>query len=308
MQCGATTVVNGGDGDHGEDLAAGPTRSVAASHEGFNLHASVAIAAEDDLGRERLLRYGTRPAFSLERFRKLPGGRVGYLVKKARGGRETLLVLTPIELLARLAAITPPPRFPLLRYSGVLAPRHAWRKDVVPKPRDAPTHADGLAGKANTLDERPARAGKGGSGTATPSPASALGVNPTTPALSGETSRVPTFAGPARGTDAPKAGTAGPTCVAILLEPNVIAVPHWQRLQNGNLLATQPRLSWSNLLRRTFDVDVTRCAKCGGRVTLVSVVENPAGARAILERLDMPTDAPAQARARDPATLAGDAA
>jgi len=34
----------------------------------FNLHASVHLAAHDDLGRERLCRYLARPAFSLARF------------------------------------------------------------------------------------------------------------------------------------------------------------------------------------------------------------------------------------------------
>lgn len=33
-------------------------------HERFNLHASVHLVAADDLGRERLCRYLTRPAFS----------------------------------------------------------------------------------------------------------------------------------------------------------------------------------------------------------------------------------------------------
>jgi hypothetical protein len=42
--------------------------------------------------------------------------------------------MTPLELLARLAALVPPPRYPLVRYHGVLAPRSSWRRDVVPQP------------------------------------------------------------------------------------------------------------------------------------------------------------------------------
>jgi len=38
----------------------------------------VRIEARDDLGRERLMRYGCRPPLSLERLRRLPGGRVAY--------------------------------------------------------------------------------------------------------------------------------------------------------------------------------------------------------------------------------------
>ena len=91
----------------------------AVEHEGFNLHASVRIAAEDDSGRERLCRYGARPPFSLERLRLLPGGRIAYRIKKLGAGRAKHRVMTPVELLARLAALVPPPRYPLVRYHGV---------------------------------------------------------------------------------------------------------------------------------------------------------------------------------------------
>ena len=42
--------------------------------------------------------------------------------------------MTPLEALARLAAIVPPPRYPLSRFHGVLAPRHRWRARIVPQP------------------------------------------------------------------------------------------------------------------------------------------------------------------------------
>ncbi len=38
-----------------------------------------------------------------------------------------------LELLARLSALLPPPRYPLTRYHGVLAPRSAWRREIVPR-------------------------------------------------------------------------------------------------------------------------------------------------------------------------------
>jgi hypothetical protein len=60
----------------------GPLRGDAVTRHGFNLHASVTIAAGDDLGRERLCRYGLRPSFSLSRFRRLRDGRISYRVKK----------------------------------------------------------------------------------------------------------------------------------------------------------------------------------------------------------------------------------
>ena len=110
--------------------------AVAVVRDGFNLHAGVRIDGGDDVGRERLLRYGARPPLSLERLRRLPGGRVAYRLKYVSRGRGKYRVMSGLEFMARLAALIAPPRYPLLRYAGVLAPRSAWRKDIVPKPRE----------------------------------------------------------------------------------------------------------------------------------------------------------------------------
>jgi hypothetical protein len=60
-----------------------PENQGAVDHDGFNIHASVAIAADDDLGRERLMRYGARPPLALDRLRRLPGGRIAYRIPEA---------------------------------------------------------------------------------------------------------------------------------------------------------------------------------------------------------------------------------
>jgi hypothetical protein len=54
-----------------------------------------------------------------------------YRMKRPRGG-SLLLVLTPDELLARLATLVPPPRVHGLRYHGVFAPNSKARQHVVP--------------------------------------------------------------------------------------------------------------------------------------------------------------------------------
>ncbi|WP_437295558.1 transposase [Sorangium sp. So ce426] len=71
--------------------------------------AAARIAADDDQGRERLVRYCSRPAFALDRIELLPHGRIAYLLKTPWRGR-THCVMSPMELLARLAALIPPPR------------------------------------------------------------------------------------------------------------------------------------------------------------------------------------------------------
>src|SRR5207302_10491715 len=56
--------------------------------EGFNLEASGRIDADDDVGRERLFRYGARPPIALGRLRWIAGGRVAYRIKKLRDGKS----------------------------------------------------------------------------------------------------------------------------------------------------------------------------------------------------------------------------
>ncbi|WP_437979374.1 transposase [Sorangium sp. So ce295] len=98
---------------------------------GFNIHAGVTLRAGDRAGLERLCLYGARPPFSLERISLLPDGRVAYRLRKPRRNGATHLVLAPVHFLARIAALVPPPRYPLLRLSGVLASGSSWRAAVV---------------------------------------------------------------------------------------------------------------------------------------------------------------------------------
>ncbi len=55
------------------------------------------VRAGDRDGLERLLRYGARPPFSLERISILPDGRVAYLLRKPRRNGATHLVLEPVH-------------------------------------------------------------------------------------------------------------------------------------------------------------------------------------------------------------------
>ena len=63
--------------------------------------------------------------------------------------------MTPLEFLARLSAIVPPPRCPLLRYAGVLGPRSSWRRDVVPRPPQPKPCDASPAAKEHTAQPRP---------------------------------------------------------------------------------------------------------------------------------------------------------
>ena len=97
---------------------------------GFSVDAQVRIEAHDRAGLERLLRYCARPAFALERLREIDAEHLVYESVKPGPGGSVSLVLTPMELLDRLAALIPPPRRHRHRYVGVLAPNAPLRAVV----------------------------------------------------------------------------------------------------------------------------------------------------------------------------------
>ncbi len=55
---------------------------------------------------------------------------------------------------------------------------------------------------------------------------------------------------------------------------------------------TQQNSSWSALLKRSFAIDILVCASCGGKMRLVSHIEEPVVVTRILGHLGLPTEAP----------------
>ena len=96
----------------------------------LSVDAQVRIEAHDRAGLERLLRSCARPAFALERLREIDAEHLVYESVKLGPGGSVSLVLTPMELLDRLAALIPPPRRHRHRYVGVLAPNAPLRAVV----------------------------------------------------------------------------------------------------------------------------------------------------------------------------------
>ncbi len=197
--------------------------------------------------------------------------------------------------MARLAAIIAPPRYPLLRYAGVLAPRSAWRRDVIPKPRARRDGCDAAhaacAEKSATTTERTTPKASNVRDTPTPRPSSSR---------EGGTPNVPTTPMTEVGPSGAAAGTRPDPADVIRLAPNIISARHWDRLLGGLLYAVQPRVDWATLLRGSFSVDVLECPKCHGRMRMVAVITEREPVRRILTHLGIPTEPPPVARARDP--------
>jgi hypothetical protein len=197
-----------------------------AEASGFNVHAGIKVRAGDREGLERLCRYCARPPFSLERLSLLPDGRLAYLLRKPRRNGATHLVMTPMQFLARISSLIPPPRYPLQRLSGVFAPRSPWRAAVVPR---------GPVARAGATPTTPARTRakkkrKTKAATASPLVSSAEGTSPE------------------RGGDSENAVGSRPRT----------------SLGDGVVKPVGSRIEWAQLLRRIYLVDVLACP-CGGR-------------------------------------------
>ena len=78
---------------------------------GFDLHANVAVPAADRARLEQLCRYLLRPPVAQERLRLMGDGRVLLTLKAAWADGTRHLIFEPLELLEKLAAITPRPRW-----------------------------------------------------------------------------------------------------------------------------------------------------------------------------------------------------
>jgi len=113
------------------------------SRRGFNVHAKVVVDGRDRPRLERLCRYLARPPIAKDRLERTSDGRLRYELKKPWRDGTVAVFLEPLDLMARLCAMVPPPRFHMVRSHGVLAPHAALRAQVVPKPpkRSAPEPA-----------------------------------------------------------------------------------------------------------------------------------------------------------------------
>jgi hypothetical protein len=253
-------VVRVGDCIHPEDLPALEGKRCA-SASGVSLHANVAVPARDRRRLERLCRYVARPPVASERLSRLEDGRLLYRLKHRWRDGTTHVVFEPQELLEKLAALVPPPRFHLVRYHGILGPCASERDRVVPGAGTAQEQVRSPPGKPS-ID--------------------LLVEPPSTTAIPGHergSIRCPPLGQDGhRATPAP-AGSQEP-------------------LQASDEPALRPRrLAWAELLRRVFAVDVLECPRCGGPMRLLATIRKPEVTHAILDCLELASRAPPAAAA-----------
>jgi hypothetical protein len=141
--------------------------------------------------------------------------------------------MTPMQFLARLSSLIPPPRFPLQRLSGVFGPRSPLRAAVVPRgpARAGATATLPRAKKKKRIAKKP--------DDASPFVASGEGTLPE------------------RGSDGEKAVRSRPRT----------------SLGDGVVKPGGSRIEWAQLLRRIHWVDVLACPCGGRRAIVADISE-----------------------------------
>ena len=77
--------------------------------------------------------------FAPQTKKRLDDDTLSFTLKTPWSDGTTDLVLSPLELIEKLAALVPPARLNLVRYHGVLAPNAANRDRIVPGPNEGLT-------------------------------------------------------------------------------------------------------------------------------------------------------------------------
>jgi hypothetical protein len=119
-------------GEPPDDVAPATLGPCHAHAGGFDLHAGLVVRAGQRDRLERVCRYALRPPLAQERLHRTREGEIWLTLRHRWADGTTHLRFDPLELLERLAVLTPRPRVNLILYYGVLAPRAAWRAALVP--------------------------------------------------------------------------------------------------------------------------------------------------------------------------------
>ena len=91
-----------------------------------------------------------RPPVAARRLRVVDAEPLVFQLKTPWANGTTSLVLSPTELLEKLAALVPPPRLNLVRYHGVLAPACPDRAQIVPGPSPLTQPDDAQSGRRSS--------------------------------------------------------------------------------------------------------------------------------------------------------------
>jgi hypothetical protein len=256
-----------------------------ADFKGFSLHAGVSFSASDRKGTERLVRYCTRPPLAIERLSVLGDGSVAYKLKYA-SKRRSHRVMSPLEFMARLACIIAPPRLPLTRYHGVLAPNSSWRRAIVAQARACTDACEPSCGEHvhATLPVKAAATPVKAAATLSPPPPDKLSksavprqVAPKADEPNAESPSAEPRKARSRTSTSPKAD-----------EPNAESPSAEPRKARSRTSTSY--VPWAELMRRTFGINVLCCPVCSATMVLLAVITQQHVIAKILTHVNVPRE------------------
>ena len=103
----------------------------------------------------RVYRYVSRGPIALQRLSLDGDGLVVYQLKHPFSNGTTHVLFEPLDFLARLAALVPRPRVPLVRYHGLFAPHAKHRHHIVTRSTPALPPGNGLDATGKTGEPKP---------------------------------------------------------------------------------------------------------------------------------------------------------
>ena len=115
---------------------------------------------------ENLCRYMLRPPLAVERLERLASGRLAYRMKTPWRNGTTHVIMSDGELVEKLAALVPAPRFQLVRYFGILASAAQRRNSAPPSSRSRLRPLACNPADIETLQKRKTRARTAAAGCA----------------------------------------------------------------------------------------------------------------------------------------------
>jgi hypothetical protein len=260
------------DTEEGEGEASYLRGRQCASVDGYSIHAQTSVGSKSREELERLCRYGLRPAFAMNRLELLPDGRIRYRLRKRWKDGSTHLVMDPLVFMRRLASFIPAPYKNLTRYHGVFAANANFRpmlksmlpKEVLVNPSPKPQEP--------SPNQEP-------SPKVLPIPSDSSSTCP---------KEVPK---PQEGLPKAPAGSSSSDALC----PETAPIPKTIRPR---------RLPWAELLKRTFRIDLTQCAKCQGLLIIIAFITDPVIVSKILTHLHLPTEIPSTEPSRTENQLA----
>jgi hypothetical protein len=107
-----------------------------ATIHGFSLHAATHVGEAQRDRLAKLVRYMARPPVAGSRLKrsKTSPGDLEYTLKQPWSDGTQAILLSPMELMEKLAALVPPGRMHLTRHFGLFASHSQWRAQIVLKP------------------------------------------------------------------------------------------------------------------------------------------------------------------------------